>query len=62
MAKAGGTARRALETMSDSRAGRAFLGALIGVGIVVLIYAMKWWALLALGVGLIGWIIGWLWR
>ncbi len=48
--------------MSNSRAGRAFLGALIGVGIVVLIYAMKWWALLALGVGLIGWIIGWLWR
>jgi len=48
--------------MTGSQASRAFLGALIGVGLVVLVVTLKAWALLALGAGVVGWVIGWLWR
>ncbi len=48
--------------MIDSRVSRAFLGALIGIGLVVLVVCLKGWALLALAAGVVGWIIGWIWR
>jgi hypothetical protein len=48
--------------MSNEKAARAFRGALIGVGVVVLWYYMGPWALLAYAAGVIGWGIAWLWK
>ncbi|MGD8240387.1 MAG: hypothetical protein PVH68_17670 [Armatimonadota bacterium] len=48
--------------MTDSRASRAFIGALIGVGVVVLVHELGGWSLLAIAAGVVGWIIGWICR